>query len=125
MARYIDIDINFQPHPVTGDIVIKTDEEAVKQSVKNLVSYNFYDKWDPNIGSNVRGLLFENITPITAINLEKNIEQTILNFEPRVELQFVQVRGLPDRNEYQVTIVFNIVNIRTPITLEFILGKVR
>ena len=75
MARYIDIDMNMLPHPVTGDIVTKTDEEAVKQSVRNLINYNFYEKWNPDIGSNVRGLLFENVTPITAINLEKNIEQ--------------------------------------------------
>ena len=88
--------------------------EAVKRSVRNLVLTNFYEKpFHPEIGSGVRDMLFENMSPLTAVVLAKKVEDVIENFEPRARL--IGVRALPnlDRNEYEVTIEFFVVNTPT------------
>jgi phage baseplate assembly protein W len=121
--RYSDIDINFKPHPVTKDVVKRYDDSAIKQSIINLVSLNFYDKWNPEIGSNVNSLLFEPNTPLTAITLKTAIEQTINNFEPRVEL--IEVSVFARQNNFDVTIEFNIVNVENPVTINFLLKRTR
>ena len=91
-----------------------TDVAAVKRSVRNLVMYNHYDKpFHPEIGSGVRDMLFELMTPVTAVILNRKIEDTITNFEPRVKL--VSVRSIPDleQNAYNVSIEFFVVNTPT------------
>ena len=88
--------------------------EAVKRSVRNLVLTNFYEKpFHPEIGSGVRDMLFENMSPLTAVVLAKKVEDVIENFEPRARL--IGVRALPnlDRNEYELTIEFFVVNTPT------------
>ncbi|MEK9698467.1 MAG: GPW/gp25 family protein, partial [Candidatus Poseidoniales archaeon] len=82
-----DFNFNFAKHPVTGDIAKLTDVSAVKASVKNLVFTNFYERpFHPEIGSDVRAALFENVSPLVAARLGRNIEDVIVNFEPRAEL---------------------------------------
>ena len=91
-----------------------TDIEAVKRSVRNLVLTNFYEKpFHPEIGSGVTDMLFENMSPLTAVVLAKKVEDVMENFEPRARL--IGVRALPnlDRNEYEVTIEFFVVNTPT------------
>ena len=91
-----------------------TGVEAVKKSVRNLVLTNFYEKpFHPEIGSGVRDMLFENMSPVTAVVLARKVEDVIENFEPRARL--VGVRALPnlDRNEYEITIEFFVVNAPT------------
>jgi phage baseplate assembly protein W len=86
----------------------------VKRSIRNLVLINFYEKpFHPEIGSGIRDMLFENMTPITAVVLARKVEDVIENFEPRARL--ISVRSLPnlDRNEYEVTIEFFVVNTPT------------
>ena len=86
----------------------------MKRSVRNLVLTNFYEKpFHPEIGSGVRDMLFENMSPLTAVVLAKKVEDVIENFEPRARL--IGVRALPnlDRNEYEVTIEFFVVNTPT------------
>ena len=98
----------------SADISKITDIESVKRSVRNLVLTNFYEKpFHPEIGSGVRDILFENMTPVTSVVLAKKIEDVIENFEPRARL--IGVRALPnlDRNEYEVTIEFFVVNTPT------------
>jgi phage baseplate assembly protein W len=125
MARYIDIDLNFIRHPMTHDIVKKYDEDAIKQSVKNLVLTNFYDKWNPDVGSNVSNLLFEPMTPVTTTSIHRSIEQTILNFEPRVEIININVTPNFENHQYDIQINFNIVNVENPIIVSFTLTQVR
>ena len=111
---YSDIDLFFGPKPGTDDINRVTDFTAVKRSVRNLVLTNFYEKpFHPEIGSGVRDILFENMTPVTSVVLAKKIEDVIENFEPRARL--IGVRALPnlDRNEYEITIEFFVVNTPT------------
>ena len=90
------------------------DIQAVKRSIRNLVLTNTYEKpFHPEISSGVRGMLFELMTPITAIILSKKIEDVIINFEPRARL--ISVTSLPDldRNLYEVSIEFYVVNAPT------------
>ena len=114
VRQYSDLDLFFSRKRGSNDIAKITDIEAVKRSVRNLVLTNFYEKpFHPEIGSGVRDMLFENMTPITAVVLARKVEDVIENFEPRARL--IGVRALPnlDRNEYEVTIEFFVVNTPT------------
>jgi|TARA_B110001454_G_C12677809_1_gene416627 phage baseplate assembly protein W len=114
VRRYKDLDLFFSKKQGSKDVNKITDIEAVKRSIRNLVLTNFYEKpFHPEIGSGVRDMLFENMTPITAVVLSRKIEDVVENFEPRARL--IGVRALPnlDRNEYEVTIEFFVVNTPT------------
>jgi len=109
-----DLDLFFGKKQASKDVNKVVDIQAVKRSVRNLVLLNHYEKpFHPEIGSGVRDMLFELMTPITAFILAKKIEDVIENFEPRAKL--VGVRALPnlDRNEYEVTVEFYVVNTPT------------
>ena len=109
-----DFSLTFEKNAVTNDVLTLNNEAAIKESVKNIVFYNFYEKpFHPEIGSGVRDMLFENMSPVTAVVLARKVEDVIENFEPRARL--VGVRALPnlDRNEYEVTIEFFVVNAPT------------
>ena len=114
MCQYRDLDLFFAKKQGSDDISKITDVEAVKRSVRNLVLLNYYEKpFNPEIGSDVRDLLFENMSPLTSVVLARAIEDVIENFEPRVRL--INVRAFPnlDRNDYEVTIEFFVVNTPT------------
>jgi len=114
VRQYRDLDLFFSRKQGSDDVNKVTDIEAVKRSVRNLVLTNFYEKpFHPEIGSGVRDMLFENMSPVTAVVLARKVEDVIENFEPRARL--VGVRALPnlDRNEYEITIEFFVVNAPT------------
>ena len=99
---------------MSKDISKVTDIQAVKRSVRNLVLTNHYEKpFHPEIGSGVRDILFEPMTPITANILTRKIEDVIENFEPRAKLIGVRARPDLDRNAYEVTIEFYVINTPT------------
>lgn len=130
MARntrtFSDLDFNFTAHPVTKDVTRKYDEEAIKQSIKNLVMTQNYERpFHSEIGSMVRGLLFEPTTPMLPIMLKRAITDTIVNFEPRVILNDVIVRFVPDSNEIAVTIEFTIINTTRPVVVNLVLERTR
>ena len=123
---YKDLNLDFQKNTATGDIQKITDIEAVKRSVRNLTNLNHYEKpFHPEIGSNLRAMLFENMTPQMNHLITKQIEMLIANYEPRARL--VTVRTLPqfDRNAYAVTINFQVVNSPTPVIVETLLERLR
>ena len=112
--QYTDLDLFFSKKISDSDISKITDIQAVKRSVRNLILLNHYEKpFHPEIGSGVRDILFEPMTAITAIILNRKIEDTINNFEPRAKL--ISVRSIPDldRNAYNVSIEFFVVNTPT------------
>ena len=124
--RYRDLDLDFVPHPVTKDISIKTNDEAVKRSVRNLVLTNAYEKpFHPEISSDVRGLLFELATPLTAIRMKNAITEVIENFEPRAQLLDISVSNNIDNNAFDVTIVFKVINQDNVEELSFSLERLR
>ena len=112
--QYTDLDLFFGRKTVSKDINKVTDIQAVKRSIRNLVLTNHYEKpFHPEIGSGVRGILFEPMTPLTAHILTRKIEDVITNFEPRARLISVRAQPNLDRNEYECTIEFYVVNTPT------------
>ena len=114
VRTYSDLDLFFAAKSVSKDISKVTDIQAVKRSVRNLVLTNHYEKpFHPEIGSGVRGILFEPMTPITTNILAKKIENVIENYEPRAKLISVRAQPDLDRNSYEVTVEFYVINTPT------------
>ena len=114
IRKYVDLDLFFEKKIPNNDVNQITDIQAVKRSVRNLVLLNPYEKpFHPEIGSGIRGMLFELMSPFVAAQLTKKIEDVINNFEPRARL--VSVRSIPDydRNAYEVSVEFYVVNAPT------------
>ena len=112
--QYSDLDLFFTKKLSNSDVNKLTDIQAVKRSIRNLVLLNTYEKhFHPEISSGVRGMLFENMTPITANILARKVEDVINNFEPRARL--ISVTAIPDldRNAYEVAVQFYVVNTPT------------
>ena len=124
---YKDLNLNFTKHPIKKDVIPLTDAAAVKRSVRNLVQYGHFEKpFHPEIGSGVRDLLFENMTPFTANTLARKIEDVITNFEPRALLAGVEVIPRFDTNQYEVIVEFYINNAPSELVdLSFTLERIR
>ena len=111
---YSDLDLFFGQNNKTKDVNIVYDIQAVKRSIRNLVLLNVFDKpFHPEISSGIRDTLFELMTPVTAIILARQVQDVIENFEPRARLVGVRARPNLDRNEYEVTVEFYVVNAPT------------
>jgi phage baseplate assembly protein W len=123
---YSDIDFTLAKRPVVNDIALSYDSQAIIRSIRNILLTKKYEKmWNPDFGSNVDGLLFENISAITATALEKEISVAIRNYEPRVNLKSVVVTPYVDRNAYDVTMTFYIANATQPTTITVFLERNR
>ena len=111
-----DLDLFFSKKSTSSDISKVSGVQSIKRSVRNLILTNIYEKpFHPEIGSGIRDLLFEPLSPITAFVLSQRVEDVIENFEPRARL--VGVRALPDfdRNSYEISIEFYVQNAPTEI----------
>ena len=121
-----DLDLNFEIHPIRKDLNILKNEFAIINSVKNLVLTNFYERpFQPQLGSSIRSLLFENVDTVVAAQLERAVEETISNFEPRVQITNITASPRPDENKYDIELVFFVINNANPITINFFLERVR
>ena len=122
-----DISLSFAPHPVTNDLPVLRNERAISRSVRNLVQTIPGERFfNPVLGSQVRRLLFDFIDVATADSIEDEILTTISNFEPRVNNVQVQVEPRPDRNNFNVTVFFDIIGQSLPSqTFSFILEPTR
>ena len=124
--EYKDLDLNFRAHPVTKDVIKRTGNAAIIGALRNLILTNLYEKpFQPTFGSRVRGLLFEDVSYITASVLQSEISKTIENFEPRVGIDAIKVQANPEENRYDVVIRFYINNLEAPVTINFFLEKIR
>ena len=113
VKQYRDLDLFFSKKS-NKDVNKVTDVEAVKRSVRNLILLNSYEKpFHPEIAGDVRALLFENMTPLTSAVIARKIQDVIENFEPRARLTGVDVIPDFDRNAYEVSIYFYVVNAPT------------
>ena len=113
-TQYTDLDLFFGRKSSNNDVRQVTDAQAVKRSLRNLVQLNTYEKpFHTEIAGGVRELLFEPMSPLVAVVIARKIEDVITNFEPRARL--VSVRAFPDldRNAYEVSVEFYIVNAPT------------
>ena len=111
---YKDLDLFFGKKSATKDISKVNGVQAIKRSVRNLILTNIYEKpFHPEIGSGIRDLLFEPLSPITAFVLSQKVEDVIENFEPRARLVGVRANPDLDRNSYEITIEFYVQNAPT------------
>ena len=110
-----DISLSFDKHPVTNDILALKNEDAIKRSVRNIVNTVPSEKFfNPVFGSEVRISLFDFIDFGTASVLQKQIQNAIENYEPRVSNLLINVNPKPDQNEFEITISFNIIGQEVP-----------
>ena len=123
---YRDLDLDFSINSATKDIQKLSDVESVKRSVRNLINTNHYERpFHPEIGSDVRGMLFEPMTPLTALNLQRKVAEVLNNFEPRINLQQVLANPDLDRNSYALKIMFYVVGSNQPVEVETFLERLR
>ena len=125
--QYTDLDLFFGRKTSDNDVRKVTDAQAVKRSIRNLVQLNTYEKpFHPEISGGVREMLFEPMSPLVAQTIARKVEDVINNFEPRARL--VSVRTFPDldRNAYEISVEFYVVNTPTEIVdLSIMLARLR
>jgi len=110
-----DISLSFTPHPVTKDLTVIKDANAIKRSVRNLVQTIPRERFfNPNLGTDIRGSLFDFVDFGTASVIQQQIQTTIENYEPRVDNLEIEVLPRPDNNEFEVNIFFDIVGQQFP-----------
>ena len=110
-----DISLSFDPHPVTKDLAILTNERAIIRSVRNLVETIPTERFfNSTLGSNVRSSLFDFVDYGTASVIQDQIYEVISNYEPRVNNTIVQVDPKPDHNEFEITVTFDIIGQEIP-----------
>ena len=110
-----DISLSFNPHPVTKDLPILSNERAIVRSVRNLVETIPTERFfNSLIGTDIRDSLFDNFTSVTVTIIEDQIRTTLRNFEPRVNNVGVEVDGFPDSNAVNVRVLFDIVGLDVP-----------
>ena len=109
---YRDVALSFERNAATKDVIVKKDVDAVKQSVKNLILTNHFERpFHPEIGSGITNLLLEPLDPITANSLSRVIGEVITNFEPRAQVVSIDARPNQETNSYEVTINFRVINV--------------
>jgi len=110
-----DISLSFDPHPVTKDLPVLTNERAIVRSVRNLVETIPTERFfDSNMGTNVRGMLFENFSGSDVMIIEDMVRNTVRNYEPRVGDIGVEVDASPDDNTISVRVLFDIIGQEAP-----------
>jgi phage baseplate assembly protein W len=123
---YSDIDLTFTKKPVTNDVALRYDVQAVIASIRNLLMTRHYEKpFNSNIGSNIVGLLFEPMTSMTSNLLEREVRNVIQNFEPRAILKGVSVVAQESKNAYSVTITFFTENSTQAYNVSILLERTR
>lgn len=123
---YSDFKMDLDEHPLTGDVAVDVNVNAVKRAVRNLLLTGMYERrFRPYIGSGLQKYLFENVTPTTAQLIRESIITTITNFEPRAKLVAVRVQADPDYNYYSATVKFSVKNIPDVVVLDEIIRRVR
>ena len=122
-----DISFSFSPHPVTKDLPVLTNERAIARAVRNLVETIPTERFfNPLIGTNVRGSLFQPYSRETLTTIEDQIRDTITNFEPRVGNVQIEASSQPDDNTFSVKVIFDIVGLAAPTqTFSFLLDPTR
>lgn len=123
---YTDVRKDLFPNLVNADVSRRIDEESVKESVKNLILTETGERlFQPNVGCDIKRMLFENFTPQTKLSMESSIRTTIEQYEPRCQLLSVNARTTENENAVLITIIFSIINIQEPVELVLTLERTR
>jgi len=123
---YSDFFTDLDRHPIRSTVLRKTNVDAVKQSLRNLMLTDKGERlFQPNLGGNIRAMLFENITAQTFLTMQEHIRDVIEAHEPRADVIDVVIAQTSQEHEVQISIVFRVVNVQEPVTLELLLERVR
>ena len=123
---FSDLNLDFVQNPATKDIQKIEDVDAVKRSVRNLINTNYYERpFRPSLGSNLRAMLFELSSPQMSHAISKEIDLLIKNYEPRARLVNVKTNSDPERNGYEVSISFYVVNFPEQVQVQAFLERLR
>lgn len=123
---YSDFTMDMFLNPVNNDLSKRTNENAVRDAIKNLILTDKGERlFQPDVGSNIRKLLFENYSPATRKITEEYISSTITTYEPRAILIDVKVKGMPDENSVMIEITFAIEIVDDPITITVFVNRLR
>jgi phage baseplate assembly protein W len=123
---FSDLDLSLELNPNFNDIVPLTDIDAVKNSVKNLILTNFFERpFRPWIGSNLSALLFEPADSFTIISIREEIKKVLRKYEPRVDDVTVEVKDQSDRNSYTVTLGFRVISVDEQVDITLYLKRIR
>jgi phage baseplate assembly protein W len=126
MAKFLDLDINFDRNPITGDVAVRKDEEAVKRALRNLVLYSTNDKpFHPEISCGITDLLFDNPDPLTINSIKNKLKYIIEKYEPRVKTADVAIAHVVDTGTLRVNINFTITNVNKVFTTTVNLERLR
>jgi hypothetical protein len=121
-----DLDLTLAIHPIRKDLNVLKDDNAVKNAVKNLLITNANERpFQPFLGANLRGLLFEPADALTKIALRENISNVLNNHEPRIIVQDIDIKDLPDDNAYKVLVKFKIKEYDSNDAVEIVLRRLR
>ena len=121
-----DLDLDFGLNPVTKDVNKLTDAESIKRSVRNLINTNNYERpFRPEIGSGIRGLLFEPMTELTSHFMQLKIAEILNEYEPRISLSDIIINSQEDKNAYSLSIHFVIVGSQEPVVVDTFLERLR
>jgi len=125
-TTYKDFDISFKYNPSTGDLRTVTDNNSIKQSIKNIIFTLYGDRpFDPNFGAGIHSMLFEPLDQITKIEIENRLFESLLYYEPRIDISRVSVSSGVDDNSVSITIAYSIKNQATPQSLNVVLSRIR
>lgn len=123
---YSDFTTDLTPHPVSLDIVKFTNENAVIRTIRNLLLTDRNERlYQPNIGTNIRKMLFEPINDMTAQNISDFVKETIFDFEPRARLLSLSVVPDEDNNRYLVGVTIMVINKQEPTSFNIALDRIR
>lgn len=126
MAIYQDLNLNFSIHPVKKDVSMLQDANAIVRSIYNLLMTNHYERpFRPELGCNIRQMLFEPMSQSTAHTIQQFIRETVKNFEPRARIHQMDVVVNEDQNSYEVHMEFFIDVHPKPFTVSFLLERIR
>lgn len=126
LTVYTDFRKDLLMNPLTSDVVLRLNEDSVKEALKNLILTDKGERlFQPYLGSDVRKSLFDMMTPATVKIIEQNVRTTINNFEPRVTVIDVQVIADPDNYKVQIIISFYVRNVQEPVTVSMFLERIR
>ena len=104
---YKDFDMSFSRNPLTNDLGTKSDERAIQQSLRSLLNTNYYERpFRPEVGSNIRNLLFEQADVFLVDDIKNAITEVIVNYEPRIAIISLDVVDKNEMNAYEVSLTY-------------------
>ena len=123
---YKDFDLSFSRNPLTNDLATKSDANAIMQSVKSLLNTNYYERpFRPDVGSNLRALLFELSDVFLIDDIKNAIREVILNHEPRISIRSLEVEDRSEYNAYSVNLVYTIIVTQEVKSIDLTLKRLR